>query len=410
MNRSTARRPRFPDPYGLLPDRSWLAPGLSIAGLALVAVATLSLLGGSVPFIGGSGNANGGGGGASRTAAPSNVVVVPEVSFPGSIVYAKAGNIWVQHGRDVRQLTTGGQDSMPSWSPDGTSVYFIRTTDAVGLWPAQGVERHYQETVPAIMRVDASGNGGPEQVLGGTINTNGRSWFSWIRQPVLSPDGTTIAMVSDGPDPTQSDVVLQFFDLATKKRTVPQVSESAPLGHQDPAWRADGRFLLYVRNGREGARGAPEIFRWDVTKGKATQLTGPGYLEPSYSPDGLYIAATRTGSFGNDLVILDAAHGRELLRVTNDGASWAPVWSPTGEAIAFLHSDGQIVDLKLARLGGSGPDWTVTDVLDLTQVSGLDGGSRPAWYVPPNEMPATPAPTIGRTPSSSAAANGSVKP
>ena len=102
---------------------------------------------------------------ANRTAAPSNVVVVPPVSFPGSIVYAKAGNIWVQHGQDVHQLTTGGHDSMPSWSPDGTAVYFIRTTDAQGLWPAGGVDRHYQESVPAIMRVDANGTGEPETVL-----------------------------------------------------------------------------------------------------------------------------------------------------------------------------------------------------------------------------------------------------
>jgi dipeptidyl aminopeptidase/acylaminoacyl peptidase len=410
MSRAGARRPRIRDLYGLLPDRSWLAPGLSVAGLVLVAAVTLSLSGGAVPFVGGSGSANGGAGGATRSAAPSNVVVVPEVTFPGSIVYAKAGNIWVQHGQDVRQLTSGGKDSMPSWSPDGTSVYFIRTTDTAGLWPAQGVERHYRETVPAIMRVDATGAGEPELILDGSISANGRSWFSWIRQPVLAPDGRTIAMVSDGPDPTSSDVVLQFYDLTTRKRTVPQVSESAPLGHQDPAWRADGRFLLYVRNGREGARGAPEIFRWDVAKGKATQLTGPGYLEPSYSPDGTFIAATRTSGFGNDVVILDAAHGREVLRVTNDGASWAPVWAPTGDAIAFLHIDGQIVDLKLARLGGPGPDWTVTDTQDLTQVSGLDGGSRPAWHVPPDELPATPAPTIAPSPGPSSKAGGSGTP
>ncbi len=98
VTRAGAGRPRVPDPYGLLPDRSWLAPGLSVAGLVLVGVLTLNLLGGSIPFISGSGNA-GGGGGANRTAAPSNVVVVPQVTFPGSIVYAKAGNIWVQRGR-----------------------------------------------------------------------------------------------------------------------------------------------------------------------------------------------------------------------------------------------------------------------------------------------------------------------
>ena len=48
------------------------------------------------------------------------------------------------------------------------------------------------------------------------------------------------------------------------------------------------------------------IYRYDVAKGKGTPLTGPGYLEPSFSPDGRYIAATKTSSFGNDLVILDA--------------------------------------------------------------------------------------------------------
>ena len=208
MPRPGARRGRVPDPYGLLPDGSWLAPGLSVVGLGLVAVLTLNLMGGSIPFVTGAGG--GGGGGPDRTAAPSNVVVVPPVSFPGSIVYAKAGNIWVQHGQDVRQLTSGGRDSMPSWSSDGSSVYFIRTSDAQGLWPAQGVDRHYQESVPAIMRVDASGGADPDTILTGAIRSGSRSWFSWIREPVLSPDGRTLAMVSDGPDPTRSDVVLQF--------------------------------------------------------------------------------------------------------------------------------------------------------------------------------------------------------
>ena len=41
-----------------------------------------------------------------------------------------------------------------------------------------------------------------------------------------------------------------------------------------------------------------------------------------------------------------------LLRVTDDGASWAPTWSPAGDGIAFLHLDGQTVDLRLAKLEG----------------------------------------------------------
>ena len=401
MSRSSARRAaRVRDPYGLLPDRSILAPGLSMLGLAIVGWLTLGLLSGTIPFVGGSGTV---GGISNRTPAPSNVVVVPEVTFPGAIVYAKAGNIWEQEGRDARQLTSGGHDSMPSWAPDGRSVSFVRTTEEQGLWPAQNTDRHYRMDVPALMRVRMDGGADPEVLLTGRIKRDTRSWFYWIRQPVLSADGRTVAMISDGPDPTERDAVLQLYDLATEKRSVPDVPENVPLGHQDPSWRADGKFLLYVRNGRSGSRGAPVVYRWDVAKKTATPLTGPGYLEPRYSPDGRYIAATRTSAFSNDVVILDAAHGRELLRVTDDGRSWAPVWSPAGDAVAFLHIEGLIVDLKMASLDGAAPGWTVGETVELTQVSGLDGGSRPDWYVAPEDLPATPAPTVAPVASGSTA-------
>src|SRR5206468_4150477 len=73
--------------------------------------------------------------GVDRTPAPSNVIVVPpEAAFQGSIVYAKQGNIWIQQDKDVKQLTDGGRDSMPSWSPDGQSIVFIRTHDEDGFW------------------------------------------------------------------------------------------------------------------------------------------------------------------------------------------------------------------------------------------------------------------------------------
>ncbi len=390
----------------------WLAPVLSIVGLLIIALVTLSLLNGDIPFVGTTkggtaGTGNNGGGEVTATPAPSNVVVIPPevVTFPGTIVYAKAGNIWVQTGKDAKQLTSGGNDSMPSWAPDGSSVYFIRTTDGIGHWPAGGVLRDYQMTIPNIMRVKADGSGDPVRILNGRVTKNGRVWHSWIREPALSPDGHTMAMVSDRPDPSQSDVVLQFYDLVSKKSKVPPLGETPPLGHQDPTWRPDGKVLLYVRNGRDGPKGAPVIVRYDVAKAKGAPLTGPGYLEPSYSPDGRFIAVTKTSSFGNDIAILDAGNGRELLRVTNDGASWAPVWSPNGDAIAFLNIQGQIVDLKLARLDGTAPDWTVKDITDLTEVSGLDGESRPGWFVPPDQRPAvTPAPVVSSAPSAGGSA------
>ena len=46
-------------------------------------------------------------------------------------------------------------------------------------------------------------------------------------------------------------MVLQFYDLVSKKSKVPPLGETPPLGHQDPTWRPDGKVLLYVRNGDE---------------------------------------------------------------------------------------------------------------------------------------------------------------
>jgi Tol biopolymer transport system component len=389
----------------------WIAPALSIVGLLVVAIVTLNLLQGQVPFIGkasgNNNNPNGAIGGPDVTPAPSNVIVVPPeiVTFKGSIVYAKAGNIWVQTGKDAKQLTTGGNDAMPSWSADGSTIYFVRTIDSDnGRWPAGGVTRDYQLSTPSVMRIKADGSGDAQLVVSGKVQQGSRLWHAWIREPVLSPDGRTLAMVSDRPDPSNNDVVLQFYDLQTRKTKIPNLSEAPPLGHQDPEWRPDGANLLYVRNGRSGQRGAPAIWRWTVATQKGTPVTGPGYLEPSYSPDGKYIAATKTSSFGNDVVILDASNGREILRVTNDGSSWAPVWSPAGDAIAFLHIKGQIIDLHLARLDGSAPSWTVKDVTALTEVSGLDGESRPGWFIPADQLPApTPPPTP--TPGASAPAS-----
>jgi Tol biopolymer transport system component len=386
------------DAAGQVTVGRWIAPILSILGLVVIGFVTLNLLNGQIPFVprSVSGNNGGviGGEGPTVTPAPSNVVVVPPeiITFKGSIVYAKAGNIWVQTGKDAKQLTTGGNDSMPSWSPDGSTIYFIRTISSIGRWPASGVMRDYQLTTPSVMSVRADGSADPVRILSGKVGGGNRLWHSWIREPVLSPDGHTLAIVSDRPQPEQSDVVLQFYDLVTHKTKVPNLSEAPPLGHQDPTWRNDGKELLYVRNGRSGPRGAAAIWRWTVASQKGSPVTGPGYLEPSYSPDGRFIAATKTSSFGNDIVILDAGSGREILRVTNDGGSWAPTWSPAGDAIAFLNIKGQIVDLKVARLQGAEPGWTVKDITNLTEISGLDGESRPDWFIPASELPA-PSPT-----------------
>ena len=401
-----ARPPGARDPYGLLPPGSPVAPVVAGLGLLLIGVLTLQLLGGQLPFSPGSGGPNGSAPPVSRTPAPSNVVVVPTdepgAAFAGTIVYEKAGNLWIQQGLEVRQITDSGTDSMPTIAPAGDFIYFVRTRPQNGRWVSQGRERTYVMDIPTLSRVPLGG-GEVEALLDGQIREGDRRWMAWIRQPAVRPDGRIVTIATDLPDPTSSNVVLKSFDLRRERVTDLDLPEVVPLGHQDPEWRPDGKVLVFVRNDRQGAEGRPALWTYTLESKRARALTGPGYLAPSYSRDGRWIAATRTSAFGTDIAILDARNGSEVVRLTDDGRSWSPVWSPAGDAVAFLHAEGQIVDLRLIPLAGPGGRWEVGEPVDLTDAAGLDGASRPDWFIPESELPPLPTPRPTASPSASAA-------
>lgn len=399
----TARPPRTRparrasrDPYGVGNLRPFLAPLLSTVGLLVVAAVTVFALTGRVPFLGNP-TTNGGGGNVppGRTPSPSAPPDVnPAIEVQGSLVYVKAGNLWIQSGNAVRQLTTTGRDSQPAWSRDGDWVYFIETRETDGHFPAEGVLKHYDLKYPVLSRIHPDGSG-REALLSGLYKTgpaDAYTWFWFILDPAVSPDGTQVAVVSDGPDPTQSDVVLQFIDVKTKQLTSAALPENAPLGHQDPAWRPDGSAILYVVNARNGSAGAPAIWRYTLATKKTAPFTSAGYTAPAWSPDGRYVAAVRTTSLGTDVVVLDAK-GAELVRVTTDGRSSSPTWSPDGTQLAFLRLSGVTVDLQLATLHrAANGEMSVEKTDALTTFSGLDGNSRPAWWGPPPPPPASPSP------------------
>src|SRR5262249_43987010 len=132
-------RTRVPrDPYGIGPVTGLIGPLLAVVALIVISLVTISLANGQLPFVhgGNGGRGNGADNGPAATPAPSNVVVVPssepEATLKGSIVYAKAGNIWIQTDAGAKQLTDGNSDSMPAFSSDGQWVYFIRIDDGTG--------------------------------------------------------------------------------------------------------------------------------------------------------------------------------------------------------------------------------------------------------------------------------------
>jgi Tol biopolymer transport system component len=100
------------------------------------------------------------------------------------------------------------------------------------------------------------------------------------------------------------------------------------------------------------------------------------------------------------VVILDAKTGAQVLAVTRDGHSWAPAWSPAGDAIVFMTATGEDLDLDMTVIKRSGTTFSLGDRLPITELSQLDGTSRPSWYVPPDQLP-TPAPSATPNPSAS---------
>ena len=140
--RATAPKPEPPrrparDPYGLLPTGMPIAAVVSIVGLLVIAIVTLSLPTASCRSrrrAGGNGRPRATDQVPTRTPTPSNVVIVPSRSRAsrsrGRWSTRRTATSGSRAATQATQLTSSGNDSMPSFSPDGKSVYFVRTRKA----------------------------------------------------------------------------------------------------------------------------------------------------------------------------------------------------------------------------------------------------------------------------------------
>ena len=213
------------------------------------------------------GNGNGGNdGGPARTAAPSNVVVVPEeAAFEGSIVYAKAGNIWIQTERGRQQLTSSGgrldavlvgrrrldllhplegRDAATGRSGGATAA----TTSTCRTSCASG-RRQRRARAPG----DRAGQGRPAQVVRLDAPARPVAGRQDDRPRHRRPEARRTRTSSSSSSTSRP-----------RSCAGPASARSGVLGHQDPEWRPDGQLLLYTQNGRDGSRGAPVIMRYDT--------------------------------------------------------------------------------------------------------------------------------------------------
>lgn len=170
----------------------------------------------------------------------------------------------------VEQITTGGADTLPGFSPDGTKLVFSRG-------PA-GAEDIYIKDI---------GSGTETQLTAG----GGRD-----RYATFSSDGTKIVFSSDGnPLGTNPEGDREIFTMNIDGSGLTQLTTNA-FDDSHPRYSPDGTRIAYA-TGLFTADAGQDIATIDSTLGDTggvTQVTASSNFnyQPAYSPDGSAIAYT----------------------------------------------------------------------------------------------------------------------
>ena len=171
-------------------------------------------------------------------------------------------------GSGMRSITVG---SFPQWSPDGSTVVFIRRSD----W--------YGTEMPALYAIEADG-GDERRVTPEEVAVSDMSPFSW------SPDGSRIAFTEVLPQEgcnSRSDIAECWDEyvsvVAIEGSGVIRLAEGT-----DPVWSPDGSRIAFSRKARWSTDTRPEdgLFLMESDGTGVQKLAAGRIAYVSWAPDG----------------------------------------------------------------------------------------------------------------------------
>lgn len=236
----------------------------------------------------------------------------------------------------------------------------------LGLATACGDDRATNPTPPAVSAARVPGGGnypdGRIVFLADTVRPDGE--FGGNAVHVMNPDGTGVARVTpymslSGPTWSPDRKRIAFNDHETGLIGVMNANGKNLrwlVKGDFPSWSPDSRRIVFSRVPEDGGTADLYVMNADGT-GVAALMDAQNVAatNPSWSPDGKWVAFTGSYSGGLEVFVMDAGGGIPKLLTHCDDAGLrcsAPEWGPRTDSLslAYVATTGSVSQLRVLNI------------------------------------------------------------